>query len=190
MPGVSLFRGLELGNVRHQLFFVGPADEVEAAHLHRALRRLASRPQRNQHADDDGQVHLDFDAVGPMAEQVSTAQNVLVETKEQFHGPAFSVDQRDHFGRKVEQVGCNQQEVALLRPAPAVVPTALAVRRAGDLDDSLGTLGADAVLDFFFGWVDARNLDFSWCQSVVNRSPLSRRAAARIRSNALCESWP
>src|SRR5450759_408478 len=76
-PGVSLAGFLQLGDVRLQFVDIGPADEVQADHFHRPQRRLLSGPERDQHADDDRHVYLYLNAVGPMAQQMTTAQDVL-----------------------------------------------------------------------------------------------------------------
>jgi len=66
--------------VRHQLFLIGEACEIEADHFVGAKCRLLAGPQRNQHARDDRAVGLNLDAILVVAEQVPAAKNVLEKT--------------------------------------------------------------------------------------------------------------
>jgi len=59
-----------------------------ADHLVGSFGRLAAGPERNEHAGDNGHVHLYIDAVLLGTDQMSTAQNMLEESKERFDGPA------------------------------------------------------------------------------------------------------
>jgi len=115
--GAKSYFGFKLHDAMDENFGLVRRIEVTAADVH------------------DSQIDLDLDAVGSMADQVPAAQHVFVKAKEQLHRPAFFVDQGDDFGRKVQQVGRDEQGLALLRTAPPIVPATLAVRRASDADD-------------------------------------------------------
>ena len=52
----------------------GPALDVEAEHLVRALGRFAAGPEGDQQAGDGRAVGLDFDAVLIVAEQMTVAE--------------------------------------------------------------------------------------------------------------------
>ena len=73
--------------MRHQLFLIGEACEIEADHFVGAKRRLLASPQRDQHARDDRAVGLNLDSILVVAEQVPAAQNVLEKTKKYFDSP-------------------------------------------------------------------------------------------------------
>ena len=83
----AFFRGLlfvvafELGHVSGDIVRRGPAPHQVAQHFVRALRRLASRPERDQQTGDDCAVGLDLDSVLVVAEQVAAAQQMLELTK-------------------------------------------------------------------------------------------------------------
>ena len=101
---------LQLGQVGQQFVLLGQTGEVMADHLVGPQRRLAARPQADEHAGDDRAVGLNLDAHRIVAQQVPAAQHVLEEAKEDFDRPAVAVNQGDDPGRQVEQVGGDQQE--------------------------------------------------------------------------------
>lgn len=125
---------LEFFDVGQQFFFVRQPCEVETDHLIGSQRRLLAGPQRDQQARDDAQIRLNLNAIGTMANQVPTAQHVLEESKEYFNSPAVFVNQRDHLGGHFEQVGGDQNRIALLGAASAGVSRHFAVRLALNLD--------------------------------------------------------
>ena len=80
-----------------QFLFTGPAAEVEAQHLVGALGRFLARPQADEQAGDQRQVHLDFHPVGRGAQQVPAAQDAFEPAKKQFRLPAIMPPKRDAY---------------------------------------------------------------------------------------------
>jgi|GEM_PF-1876247 len=89
-PRELLFLLFQFFNVSHQFRFTGKAAEVETDHFKRALRRLAARPQCNQHAGDDRAVGLNLDAVLFVAQQVFASQHLLEKSEKDFNRPSIS----------------------------------------------------------------------------------------------------
>ena len=77
----------QLFQVCQQFLLAGPVHQVVADHLVGAQCRLTARPQTDQHAGDDRAIGLDTDTLGVIAQQVTTAENVFEEAKEQFSLP-------------------------------------------------------------------------------------------------------
>ena len=75
--------------MRHQLIFISQPGEVEADHFVRPQRWFLSCPQRDQHAGYDRTVRLDLDSVLILADQVTTAKNLLEKAEEDLDRPAF-----------------------------------------------------------------------------------------------------
>ena len=71
-----------------------------------------------------------------MADQMTTAEDVFEEPEEGFNRPAMFVNQRDHFRRHVQQVGRDQDRIALFRSAARRMTGGFAVRLAFDLHDT------------------------------------------------------
>ena len=99
----------KLGQMGQQFVLLRQTREVMADHLVRPQRRLAARPQADEHAGDDRTVGLNLDAHRIVAEQMPAAQHVLEKAKENLDRPAVAVNQRDDPGRQVEQVRGDQQ---------------------------------------------------------------------------------
>src|SRR5688572_25027497 len=102
--------GFQFCQVRLDFVEIRPALEIEADHLIGPQRGLASGPQMDQQAGDDGAVSLNLNPHRIGAEQVPAAENVLEEAEEQLDGPAVLVNVSDHFRRDVEQVGGYPQD--------------------------------------------------------------------------------
>src|SRR5262249_15674786 len=68
-----------------QFSFHGPATEVEAEHLIRALGRGASDPQADQQTRNKGRIHLEAHPVDPLAQQMPAAQHTLHPAEKQFN---------------------------------------------------------------------------------------------------------
>ena len=77
-----------------QFIFLGQAREVVVKHFECGLRRFAVRPQAQQHAGDDRAIDLNPQAIGFVAEQVPTTEQVLEEAEEQLDGKAVLIQQR------------------------------------------------------------------------------------------------
>ena len=60
-----------------------------AEHLVRAKRRLAARPETDQHAGNNRAIRLDLDAVLAVAEQVPATQQVFEKSEEDFTLPSI-----------------------------------------------------------------------------------------------------
>ena len=56
--------GFQLRDVRQKFLFIRQAREEMADHLVRPKRRLAARPQADQHAGDDRAIRLDLNPIG------------------------------------------------------------------------------------------------------------------------------
>ena len=102
-----------------QFIFVGPAHQVVAQHLVRALGRLAAGPEVDQQTGDDRAVRLNLDPVRVMAQQMPSAQQVLERAEEDLDLPAVFVDQRDDFGGDVQQVGHDPQQAVAVHAGGA-----------------------------------------------------------------------
>jgi hypothetical protein len=87
-----------------QFIKVGPAHEVKTDHLIGCFGGLSARPQGNQHAGDDRNIHLYFNAISILADQVSTAEDVLEEPEVNLNGPAAFVNCRNRFRRRKKTV--------------------------------------------------------------------------------------
>lgn len=98
---------LQLRNVSQQFVLIRHPAKVETNHLVRSQSRLAARPQRDQHARDDRRVRLDFDAVLIVAAQMTAAQHVLEEPKENLDRPTFLVQKCNCLSWHVELVRCD-----------------------------------------------------------------------------------
>ena len=66
-------------DVTAQVLCVREAEHVPAEQLRGGFRRFAAGVQSDQQARDDRGVHLQFDAVGAVADQMPAAQHVLEE---------------------------------------------------------------------------------------------------------------
>src|SRR5215813_142729 len=78
-------------NMSDQFSFRGPATEVEAQHLIRALGRCSSDPQADQQARNKGCIHLDADPVEPLAQQMPAAQDTFDPAEKQLHRPPIAI---------------------------------------------------------------------------------------------------
>src|SRR5881394_814257 len=73
----SFFRARESCQVRCELFIADPAQQVKLDGFESSLRRLRSRTDGDQQADDQGRIHLQCNAIGVMRYQVLGAQHAL-----------------------------------------------------------------------------------------------------------------
>ena len=132
-----LAQGLQFFDVAAQLLLACQSAHIMAEHFIGTKRGLAIRPQRNQHAGDDRDVHLYLDPVGTVAEQMSAPQDVLEEPKEGLDGPAVLVDQCNDFRLDIHNIGGDQNRFPLFRATPAGL-VRFAAGLAGDLHQSEG----------------------------------------------------
>ena len=115
----DFFRGLFVGEfqlcqVSFHLIRCGPAQHVEAEHLVRALRRLATRPEGQHQAGDDRAVGLNLDAVLVVTQQVTAAQQMFELAEKDLDGPTVGIEKCDDFGGDIEQVRGNPQDAVAI----------------------------------------------------------------------------
>ena|SRR5271154_2103179 len=97
--GVVFF---ELRQMSQQFVFVGQADEVVADHLISAQGRLAAHREADEHAGNNRQIGLDFDAAPVVTEQMPTAKHMLEEAEEELDGEAVLIQQSDDFRWRIQ----------------------------------------------------------------------------------------
>jgi len=127
-------RFLPLLEVDQPFFLAGHSREAPAPHLEGPQGRLATRPPRNQQARQDRRLGLQLDPLAIVAQQRATAQEVLVEPKENLNRPAMLENQRHPVGRQVHQICRDHERLGLLR-SPAAGRPPLDLRRALRFDD-------------------------------------------------------
>jgi len=78
---------LQPGDMGQQFLFTGHAAKIPADHLVGPQGRFFPRPQADQHTGDHRGIHLQFDAVATLAEQMTAAQHMLEKTKKYLNLP-------------------------------------------------------------------------------------------------------
>jgi hypothetical protein len=75
----------------------GPAGEVELNHLQSAFGWLASDPDADQEARDDGQIDLDGDTILAIGEQMPATEDALEPAEKQFRLPTIMPPKSDAY---------------------------------------------------------------------------------------------
>ena len=78
---------LQPGDMGQQFLLTGHAAKVPADHLVGPQGRFFPRPQADQHTGDHRSIHLQFDAVAILTEQMTAAQHMLEKTKKYLNLP-------------------------------------------------------------------------------------------------------
>src|SRR5271157_5042871 len=121
----------------------GPTLKVELQHLPGSLGRLASRPQDDEQAGDQGGIDLQGNAVLRRRQELLAAHNAFQPAEKQLHRPAITISQNNQFGREVEPVGKQPPRLQrplvvgtlhLDQPQVVVLELVLVVRRAQAFD--------------------------------------------------------
>src|SRR5690606_364803 len=104
----------------------------------------------DQQARDDRTVHLNFNAVLAMADQVRAAKQLLKKPKKDLNNPSLRVEQRNDLRRNVQQV-CGDSQDAVTRAScrARLRFSATGVRRAFDTDEANLMVGTIARLARF-----------------------------------------
>lgn len=100
--GVGFLQGGEVGV---EFRIADPAGEVELDRFEGPLGRFATSVKDDQEAHDQRGVHLQFDAVFAMRDQMSRPQHALEPAEEELDAPATAIGQRHQVGRQVESIG-------------------------------------------------------------------------------------
>ncbi len=95
-----------------ELFFVGPAGEVQADHLVAPLGEGVAGRECEQQSGDQGAVQLNLHAGRFRAQQRVALEHVPEEPEEQFHLPPMFVSQHHLLGGEIPQRGGQNQFIA------------------------------------------------------------------------------